>query len=101
MALSFRVGYDAIHDGNAADIQRIIMAGVKVALQVGAEAGATPNYVNRNLLATKVLLDPDGWGLRFAYAVVVDQSAGANMNDAELQGIILNNWNSYAGSVAA
>lgn len=97
--LVYRAAYDQALGGEADVLQRSTMAGVRAALDVYAEAGATPGHAARAVLATKVLNSPDSYGRMFAFvvAVTVQQGAGA-FTDANVLSAINASWNALAGA---
>lgn len=80
-------------------IRRVAAAGVKAAVDVGAEAfTGEPNQIQRRAFATKVFTDTDLWGARLARGVAANPVITIDSSDNDIQFTVNSLWNAYAGA---
>lgn len=98
MALTVAQTYAARTD--AAFLQRLAVSLTKQAQNIISESAGTASHAQRDVLARKVLIDPDTWAARFA----IDVALAANLQskadlasalDADIDTQVSAVWNSF------
>lgn len=95
MAWTFQEARDIAVDQN--NVDRVQVAVVKAAIEIGEEADTTPNYANRQDLVRDVLRSPNYWSERVIWGVVNDAGVQATPTDGAIYDAIVSMWNQYAG----
>lgn len=82
--------------------QRVAVAAVIAATQIAGEARQDGDYDAyyraREGLAVDVLSNPEGFAIRFAYAVAANPVITADSNDGDLQYTVNSVWDDVAGA---
>lgn len=92
--MSYLSQYTLATDGNF--LQKVEQAAITAAIQIQAEAGATPNHGDRSNLALRVLQNPQGWALLMAKAVASNVAITGASLDSDIQFTVNANWNAFA-----
>jgi hypothetical protein len=98
MALTYAQTYAAIND--TAFLNNVAVSLVKNAQNVITEVNTTANHAMRELLARRVLQDPDTWAKRFAINVALAPniqllSALSSAVIVDIDNQVSSVWNSY------
>jgi len=78
--------------------QRVIMAAVITAINVGTEAVNTPNHTNRTALAKAVSTNPIGFMEPFALMLAAENLDNAS-TDVQITNMLAAVWNTMAGAL--
>lgn len=98
MALTYTQTYDAIND--AAFLKLVAVSLTKAAQAIITEVNTTPNHAMREILARRILTDPEAYAKKFAINVALHAniqalntlSAAATSDiDSQVSAV----WNSY------
>lgn len=78
-------------------IAKVQMAIIKSAIAIRAEDPETADHAKRDILAKRVLEQPDNWAHNFALGVVSNAAITTEATDGDIEFTVNSIWNAYAG----